>query len=80
MKKADIVIGCVYTNGKGRERQILDRTQDGKYALYAGQTEQDCVFYEVVKDGTKKNLSAGNRGVMTATSFASWAKAEVSRG
>ena len=77
MKKSDIMIGLCYTNGKGRVRKVLDRTQDGKYKLYDHQTETDCVLYEIVKDGSKKNFSAGKSGVMTTTSFATWAKHEV---
>lgn len=69
--------GLCYTNGKGRVRKVLDRTQDGKYKLYDFQTETDCVLYEIVKDGSKKNFSAGKSGVMTATSFATWAKHEA---
>lgn len=74
MKKSEIKIGSVYTNGRGRERRVVDR---GDYPLYDGQLDHDCILYEVVKDGSKKNLSAGKNGRMTATSFASWAKAEV---
>lgn len=78
MKKSDIMIGLSYTNGKGRVRKVIDRTQDGKYKLYDGQIEQDCVLYEVINDGTKKNKTAGQKGVSSTTAFASWAKAEVS--
>lgn len=74
MKKSEIKIGAVYSNGKGRERKVIDR---GDYPLYTGQGDHDCILYEVVKDGSKKNLSAGQRGNMTATSFANWAKKEV---
>jgi hypothetical protein len=74
MKKSEIKIGAVYRNGKGRERKVIDR---GDYPLYTGQGDHDCILYEIVKDGSKKNCSAGQRGNMTATSFASWAKEEV---
>lgn len=77
MKKSDIMIGLSYTNGKGRIRKILDRTQDGKYVLYRGQEDKDCVLYEIINDGTKKNLNAGKTGVMSAASFAAWAKSEA---
>lgn len=40
-------------------------------------TKEPVFLYEVVKDGSKKNLSAGKNGRMSATSFASWAKQEV---
>ena len=74
MKKTDIEIGTVYSNGKGRERKVIDR---GDYPLYAGQGDHDCILYEIVKDGTKKNASAGKRSEMTAVSFANWAKYKV---
>lgn len=74
MKKSEIKIGAVYTNGRGRERRVIDR---GDYPLYAGQLDHDCILYEIVKDGSKKNLSAGKNGRMSAVSFASWAKEEV---
>lgn len=77
MKKSDIMIGLCYTNGKGRVRKVLDRTQDGKYVLYNGQLDIDCVLYEIVNDGSKKNLTTGKTGVMSTASFASWAKSEV---
>lgn len=78
MKKSDIMIGLSYSNGKGRVRKVLDRTQDGKYKLYPGQMDTDCVLYEIINDGSKKNLSAGKTGVMSASSFATWAKEECS--
>lgn len=74
MKKSEIKIGAVYSNGRGRERKVIDR---GDYPLYVGQRDHDCILYEIVKDGSKKNRSAGQRGHMTATSFANWAKEEV---
>lgn len=74
MKKSEIKIGAVYTNGRGRERKVVDR---GDYPLYPSQTDRDCILYEIVKDGSKKNLTAGKSGRMTATSFASWAKEEA---
>ena len=74
MKKSEIKIGAVYSNGRGRERKVIDR---GDYPLYAGQGDHDCILYEIVKDWSKKNLSAGQRGNMTATSFANWVKEEV---
>ncbi len=47
MRKSDIMIGLTYKNGKGRERKVLDRTQDGKYRLYGGKLDADCVLYEL---------------------------------
>lgn len=80
MKKSEIKIGGIYTNGKGRIRRIIDRTNDGKYRLYEGQSDTDCVFYSIVNDGTKANKLCGTTGVMTATSFASWAKEAMKDG
>lgn len=77
MKKADIEIGAVYSNGKGRERKVIDR---GDYQLVPCQTDHDCILYEIVKDGTKGNASAGKRSEMTAASFANWAKEKVYAG
>lgn len=74
MKKSEIKIGAVYSNGKGRERKVIDR---GDYQIVPCQTDHDCILYEIVKDGTKRNSSAGKRYEMTATSFANWAKEEV---
>ena len=74
MKKSEIKIGGIYTNGKGRVRRVLDRTNDGKYRLYDGQSETDCLLYSILNDGTKANRLCGTTGVMTVSSFASWAK------
>lgn len=71
MKKSEIEIGAVYSNGKGRLRKVIDR---GDHPLYQGQEDRDDILYEIVNDGTKKNLTAGKQGVMTASSFANWAK------
>lgn len=71
MKKSEIEIGSVYSNGKGRLRKVIDR---GAYPLYQGQGDMDDILYEIVNDGTKKNTTAGKQGVMTASSFAYWAK------
>lgn len=79
MKKSEIMVGLLYTNGKGRVRKVLDRTRDGKYVLYHGQMDQDCVLYEIIKDGSKKNKTAGKTGVTSTASFATWAKEEVTR-
>lgn len=77
MKKSEMKIGGVYTNGKGRVRQVLDRTYDGKYAFYDRQIAKDCVYYVILKDGTKENKYCGVTGISSSRSFASWAKSEV---
>lgn len=74
MKKSEIKICAVYSNGRGRERKVIGR---GDYPIYSGQRDHDCILYEIVKDGSEKNRSAGQRGHMTAASFATWAKGEV---
>lgn len=71
MKKSEIEIGAVYSNGKGRLRKVIDR---GDYPIYNGQMDRDDILYEIVNDGTKGNSTAGKQGVMSAASFASWAK------
>ncbi|MCL6480028.1 MAG: hypothetical protein K6T65_16815, partial [Peptococcaceae bacterium] len=53
MKKREIVIGGIYSNGKkGRfysERKVVDISMEGKYKLYKGQINQETVFYETIK-------------------------------
>lgn len=71
MKKSQIKIGKKYSNGNGRIRLVSDI---GDYPLYSGKTDHDCVKYVVIDDGTKKNRTAGVIGMMTKTSFATWAK------
>lgn len=77
MKKSEIKIGAVYSNGKGRERKVLDR---GDYPMYGKQIDRDCILYEIVKDGSKKNRTASEQVRMSAASFCTWAKQEVSDG
>ena len=77
MKKSDLVVGRTYSNGRGRKRKLVARDYSGKYRSWERQSDQDCVEYIVVDDGTKKNLTRGERRTMTATAFAAWAKREV---
>lgn len=74
MNKSEIVIGGVYSNGKGRIRKVADI---GDYPLYTGQNDRDDVLYEIVNDGTKANKTAGRKKRQTRTSFASWAKERI---
>lgn len=74
MKKSEILIGSTYCNGKGRTRKVVEF---GKFLLYPGQMDFDCVRYEIVSDGTKKNKAKGNKSEMTRTDFASWAKEKL---
>lgn len=72
MRKSEIAIGKSYSNGKGRIRKVVDIGP--QYKLYGGQKTDECLCYEIVNDGSKKNLTAGKRCNMTVGTFASWAK------
>ena len=74
MKKKDLKVGAYYSNGKGRVRRVI---ASGDYKLYPCQADHDCLEYEIVTDGTKKNNTKGKKGRMTRASFAIWAKEEV---
>lgn len=75
MKKTEIRIGGIYSNGKGRIRKVID--MGPQYTLYDGQECKDNLRYEIIHDGTKKNRTAGEQHNMTLAAFASWSKAEV---
>lgn len=75
MKKSEIKIGKLYSNGKGRIRKVVD--MGPQYKLYDAQVCEDNLRYEIVNDGSKKNRTAGEQGNMTLAAFASWAKEEV---
>ena len=77
MKKNEIIKGHVYSNGKGRERKVLDIGP--QYKLYAEQSSEDNLLYMIVRDGTKGNLSSGQKGHMTIAAFAAWAREDVSK-
>lgn len=72
MKRSEIKIGKSYSNGRGRVRKVVG--VGPQYKLYSGQADGECLCYEIVKDGSKKNLTAGKRYNMTISSFATWAK------
>lgn len=76
MKKSEIKIGHIYSNGKGRKRLVVDFGP--QYVLYAGQACSENLQYEIIHDGTKMNTTAGKRENMTLASFASWCKEDVS--
>lgn len=76
MKKSEIKIGCTYSNGRGRERKVIDIGP--QYKLYDGQESADNLRYEVVKDGSARNRTAGMQHNMTLAAFAAWAKEMVS--
>ena len=75
MKKSEIKIGHIYSNGKGRLRKVVDIGP--QYKFYNGQGCDEDMRYEVISDGSKKNRTAGEQHNMTLASFASWCKEEV---
>ena len=75
MRKSEIEIGKSYSNGKGRIRKVV--AFGPEFKLYEGQECQENMQYEIVKDGTKANRTAGKKGVMTLASFASGVKEAV---
>lgn len=75
MKKAEIQVGCTYSNGKGRIRKVI--AEGAEYVLYKGQYETDNIRYEVLHDGSKMNRSKGEQGNITRSSFAAWAKEKL---
>ena len=75
MRKSEIKIGGVYSNGKGRIRKVIGIGP--QYKFYEGQECIENLRYEIVNDGSKKNLTAGEQCNMTVASFASWAKEQV---
>ena len=74
MKRNEIKIGQLSSNGKGRIRKVVD--MGPQYKLYDAQECTDNLRYEIVNDGSKKNRTAGEQGNMTLAAFASWAKEE----
>ena len=78
MKKSEIIIGGVYSNGKeGRfyqERKVVDIDNTGKYRLYQGQKDCETLKYHIIQKGSKE---VGQWGTMTLSSFSSWAKVKV---
>lgn len=75
MKKSEIEIGRTYSNGRGRERKVVDIGP--QYKSYNEQESVENMRYEVVKDGSARNRTAGMQHNMTLAAFAAWAKEEV---
>lgn len=75
MKKSEIKVGKLYSNGKGRVRKVIDIGP--QYTAYCNQGCTENLCYEIVNDGSKKNGACGQRGNMTIAAFASWAKCLV---
>lgn len=70
MRTANIKVGHSYTNGKGTIRKVI--AEGSEYVSHTGQTDCDCVRYEVIA-GRHKGMQAN----MTRNSFAKWAKAAI---
>lgn len=71
MKKKDIVLNGVYTDGKGNVRKVI--AIGAEYTLYNGQYENDNLRYLII---SKKRgpFMVGGKYNSTKASFASWAK------
>jgi|APSaa5957512535_1039671.scaffolds.fasta_scaffold08074_4 hypothetical protein len=84
MRKADIVTGGIYGNGKGRYRLVLDEAP--WYKLYSGVSDEDNVAYLAIRTKRvmgKESLVVQSPGVMqvcTRASLASWAKEQPRSG
>lgn len=80
MKRTDLKVGVVYSDGKKSLRRIL--AFGPEYKVYNSQTELDCLKYAVVK-GSRGGHDFGKTQAgeqirySTAMSFAAWAKSEV---
>lgn len=66
--KSEIAIGKVYSNGKGRQRLVVD--MGPQYKAYSGQVSTENLCYAPIKNGEP----ADKRENMTVAAFASWAK------
>jgi hypothetical protein len=74
VKKSEIKLGGMFTNGKGTIREIVGV---GPYLLYDGQMDTDCVRYKLIAKKLGPH-SIGSEQNCTRQSFASWAKKLVS--
>lgn len=77
MRKSEIQVGKTYHNGKeGRfyqERTIVDAGPG--FLIYSGQTNTDCVQYQVTRKGSVKVSTPYSN--MTRLAMANWAKGKV---
>lgn len=73
MKPSEIVVGGIYTNGKGQKRKII---AEGDYAYAACASDHDCVMYVLI---TKHIASFRYPKSFTTTraAFARWAKERI---
>ncbi|HEX7121548.1 MAG TPA: hypothetical protein VF178_04190 [Gemmatimonadaceae bacterium] len=71
MKRSEIEVGGIYFDGKAGVRRIIG--EGGKFRTFSGQTDCDCVEYEVLAARAHRR----RRGVSTRSSKASWARERV---
>lgn len=78
MKRADIKLGVLYSNGKGVIRQVTGEGEE--FIIYPGQTDCDCLQYRawLAAPGRKRTTPLSAKSNTTRTSFAAWAKREAS--
>jgi len=73
MKKQDIGVGRFYSDGKGGLREVI--AEGPEYKLYESVADGDCLRYKsYVSSG---GIPAGTENNSTRTSFAAWAKFEI---
>lgn len=71
MKRADIVVGGVYSNGKGTQRKVLNFI--GR--PYGGGGDPGWLRYEIVRGGLATGDYANGRcNMITVAAFSRWAK------
>ena len=76
MKTREIVVGGVYSNGKGRVRKVI---AEGDFRWNAASLyDPDYVRYEIIADGRKVGSEVGKKIDMTRNGFAKWAKERIS--
>jgi hypothetical protein len=76
MKISEIKVGFTYTNGKGRNRKVID---EGDYPCtnMIHQDNRDCLLYKITLGNKHGEYSVGNLGKITRKRFANWAKARI---
>lgn len=74
MRKADIVEGGLYCNGKGVQRKVLNFID----RPYGGGADPHWLRYEIVRGGNASGEYANGRvNTITVAAFARWAKEVV---
>ncbi|MCU9529381.1 hypothetical protein [Pseudomonas mosselii] len=73
MKKQNIGVGRFYSDGKGGLREVI--AEGPEHKLYESVADDDCLRYKsYVSSG---GIPAGTENNTTRTSFAAWAKFEI---